>query len=300
MLQSARIDEACPRMPASLPPPTQALLKPLARLLRPLVRLLIRSGVTFPVLADLLRGLYVDVAARDLLADPKAQTDSRISLLTGVHRKEIRRLRTEAPAAGGVPEVVTLGSQIIARWLAAPPYADAGGRPRPLPRAARDAGEASFEGLVESVTKDVRARAVLDDWLGQGLVSLDPEDRVHLSQAAFIPRPGGEEQLFYFARNLHDHIAAASANVATAGPAPFLDRSMHYDRLRPETVARLEATAREAAQQLLTDVNRVALAMAEADDKAAAEGEPVTSLRRINLGVYVYVDDDPVDEETAP
>ncbi len=131
MLQSGRADEPRPRMSASLPPPPQALLKPLARLLRPLVRLMIRSGVTFPVVAELLRGLYVDVATRDLLADPKAQTDSRISLLTGVHRKEIRRLRTEAPAPEGVPEVVTLASQIIARWLAAPPYADAGGRPRP-------------------------------------------------------------------------------------------------------------------------------------------------------------------------
>lgn len=287
-------------MPSSLPPPPQALLKPLARLLRPLVRLLIRSGVTFPVLADLLRGLYVDVAARDLLADPKAQTDSRISLLTGVHRKEIRRLRIQTPEAGETPAVVTLGSQIIARWLGAPPYAEADGRPRPLPRTARAAGEASFEGLVESVTKDVRARSVLDDWIGQGTVSLDAQDRVHLNAAAFIPRPGGEEQLFYFARNLHDHIAAAAANVATAGPAPFLDRSMHYDRLRPDTVAQLEETARQAAQQLLTDVNRIALAMAKADDEAAPPDGPATPLRRINLGVYVYVEDDPIDEETAP
>lgn len=284
-------------MPPSQPPPPQALLKPLARLLRPLVRLLIRSGVTFPVMADLLRGLYVDVAVRDLLPDPKAQTDSRISLLTGVHRKEIRRLRTEPPAADGIPAVVTLGSQIIARWLGAPPYADAEGRPLPLPRTARSTGEASFEGLVESVTKDVRARSVLDDWIGQEIVSLDPDGRVQLNRSAFIPRPGGEEQLFYFARNLHDHIAAAAANVATAGPAPYFDRSMHYDRLRPDTVARLEATARDAAQQLLTDVNRIALAMAEADDKTAGTGGPV---RRINLGVYVYVEDDPIDEETAP
>jgi len=281
------------------PPPPQALLKPLSRLLRPLVRLLIRSGVTFPVLADLLRGLYVEVAARDLLTDPKARTDSRLSLLTGVHRKEIRRLREQPPASEAVPEVVTLGSQIIARWLGTAPYADADGRPRPLPRTGRGAGKASFESLVESVTKDVRARSVLDDWIGQGIVALDKEGRVHLDRAAFIPRPGGEEQLFYFARNLHDHIAAAAANVATAGPAPFLDRSMHYDRLRPETAAQLETTAREAAQQLLTDVNRVALAMAEADDEAAKSGGESMPTRRINLGVYVYVEDDPTDEEAA-
>ena len=79
------------------PPPPAALLRASRRLLRPLVRLLMRAGVTFPVLADLLRTLYVEVAARDLLVDPKAQTDSRISLLTGVHRKEIRRLRELPP-----------------------------------------------------------------------------------------------------------------------------------------------------------------------------------------------------------
>jgi hypothetical protein len=286
-------------MSLSLPPPPQALLRPLARLLRPLVRLLIRSGVTFPVMADLLRGLYVDVAARDLLTDPKTQTDSRISLMTGVHRKEIRRLRMQdADTAATTPVVVTLSSQIIARWLGAPPYADAAGRSLPLPRIARTAGGASFETLVESVTKDVRARSVLDDWIGQDIVTVDEQGCVHLNSDAFIPRPGGEEQLFYFARNLHDHIAAAAANVATAGPAPFLDRSMHYDRLRPETVAQLEVTSREAAQQLLVDVNRVALAMAEADDKTAPT--PGIPLRRINLGVYVYVEDDPIDEEKAP
>ena len=285
-------------MPFS-PPPPQTLLKPLSRLLRPLVRLLIRSGVTFPVAADLLRGLYVEVAVHDLLTDPKARTDSRISLLTGVHRKEIRRLREQPPEAEAVPEVVTLGSQIIARWLGTAPYADADGRPRPLPRTGRTAGEASFESLVESVTKDVGARSVLDDWIGQQIVFLDEDGRVTLNRAAFIPRPGGEEQLFYFARNLHDHIAAAAANVSTAGPAPFLDRSMHYDRLRPETVAQLEVTAREAAQQLLTDINRVALPMAEADDEAVKSGGDRMPTRRINLGVYVYVEDDPIDEEAA-
>jgi hypothetical protein len=277
-----------------VPPAPAALLKAARRLLRPLVRLMIRSGVTFPVLADLLRTLFIEVAA-ELLTGREARTDSRISLLTGVHRKEIRRLRLEPPDRDKVPAVVTVSSQIIARWLGAAAFVDADGRPRPLPRLS-GAGGPSFEDLIESVTTDIRPRAVLDDWLSQGLVSLDTDDRVRLNVAAFVPRVGGEEQLFYFARNLHDHIAAASANVATAGPAPFFDRSMHYDRLQPETVAQLEATARDAAQQLLTDVNRIALAMAEADDKAAGTGTP---LRRINLGVYVYVDDDPVDEETA-
>lgn len=278
-------------------PPAELLLKPLARLLRPLVSLLIRSGVTFPVLADLLRGLYVDVAARDVLLDAAARTDSRISLLTGVHRKELRRLRTQEPADDAAPAVVTLGSHVIARWLGSPAYTDAAGQPLALRRAARPGAEPSFEGLVASVTTDVRARTVLDDWVSQGLVTLGADDRVRLNAAAFIPRPGRDEQLFYFARNLHDHAAAAVANVLATGTAPFLDRSVHYDGLSEESAARLQEAAREAAQRLLVDINRLALALVDAQE-AASGSAPLVPSRRVNLGVYLYAEDE--RDSTAP
>ncbi len=264
-----------------------ALLKSIGRMLRPLVRLTIRNGITFPVLADLLRDLFVDVALRDVLTDESARTDSRVSLLTGIHRKEIRRQRVAAQTAEPVPEAVTLSGQIIGRWLGAPPWVDAAGAPLPLPRAA-PAGEPSFDALVISVTKDLRPRAVLDEWLRQETVRLDDFDRVVLNVAGFIPRPGHDEQLFYFGRNLHDHIAAASANVGAMGKAPFMDRSVHYDALPPTAAASLEAAGREAAMAMLTDINRRALQVAP--DIGLSTALPT---RRVNLGVYLYVEDEP-------
>ncbi len=270
-------------------PVPDLLLRTLARLLRPLVSLLIRSGVTYPVTADLLRDLYVDVALRDILTDAKARTDSRVSLLTGVHRKEIRRQRATPGGDEGTPEVVTLSSQIIARWLGAAPWAGAGGVPVPLPRAAPD-GAPSFDGLVASVTKDVRPRAVLDEWLTQDLVRLDAQDRVVLNVDSFVPRPGRDEQMFYFGRNLHDHIAAAAANVSAVAKAPFLDRSVHYDALPVAAAEQLEAMGREAAVRMLLDINRRAMELAEAHDP------PTGPTRRVNLGVYLYAE----DEASAP
>ena len=266
-------------------PASELLLRSLSRLLRPLVRLLIQNGITYPVIAELVRDLFLDVALRDILRDARARTDSRVSLLTGVHRKEIRRHRAGAAQPEPTPEVVTLSSQIIARWLGAAPWAE-GAAPRPLPRSA-PAGEASFDGLVEAVTKDVRPRAVLDEWLSQGLVQLDEHDRVVLNVSAFVPRPGRDEQMFYFGRNLHDHIAAAAANVTAAATAPFLDRSVHYDALPATVAGQLEAMGREAAVRMLLDINRHAMALAENADPAAGP------TRRVNLGVYLYVEDEP-------
>jgi hypothetical protein len=273
------------------PLPPALLLKAARRLMRPLVRLMMHSGLTFPILAETLRGLFVEVAVNDVLTDPKARTDSRISLLTGVHRKEIKRLR-EAPAdiAAGVPEVVTLSSQIIARWVGSPAFTDASGRPRPLLRIRPGPAETgpAFETLVESVTTDVRPRAVLDDLIGHGVVTVDPDDRIHLNTDAFIPRPGGEEQLFYFARNLHDHVAAAVANIGAAGVPRFLDRTVHYDRLTPAQAEALEGYARAAAMRVLLDVNRQALELTE----SASDTDPAEQ-RRINFGVYVFDENEP-------
>ena len=271
----------------------QAMLGALRPLLRPLVRLLIACGATFPAAADLLRRLYVEVAQVGL--PPQARTDSRISVLTGVHRKELRRLREAPELIELVPEAVTIGSVVVARWLGVPPYAGRRRKPRVLPRL----GPApSFETLVESVTRDVRPRTILDDFLAQGLVTVDAKDRVHLAAAAYLPAPGRVAQLFYFSRNLRDHAAAGAANVLAAGPAPFLDRSLHYDRLTQEAADALEAAARQAAEALLLDLNRLALRLIE----EGGEAPPGETGARVNVGLYVFKEREPdaAPEEPGP
>ena len=274
------------------PPQPTALLPALLRLLRPIVRLAIRCGITFPVLADYMRGLFVEVAQEDKPESAAGWTDSRLSLRTGVHRKEIRRLRLEPPPPpDAAPSVVTRTGQIIAHWLGTPAWTDADGNPRPLPRQAPP-GLPSFETLVASITTDVRPRAVLDEWLSQGLVRTDAEERIVLDARAFVPAPGEEAQMFYFGRNLHDHIAAAASNVLGA-TRPFLERSLHYDRLPPEIAARLEAMSREEGQALLLRLNRAALDWLAQDEAGPQPTDLTETTRRVNFGLYLYVEDEP-------
>src|ERR1700745_2746954 len=119
--------------PASGPPIAASQLHaPLARLLRPLVRLCIRSGMTFPALAQLLRELFVNVAEHDFALQGKEQTDSRVSLLTGISRKEVARLRGAGAPVHETPAAVSLTSAVIARWLAAAGFTAPTGDPLAL------------------------------------------------------------------------------------------------------------------------------------------------------------------------
>ena len=261
---------------------------PLARLLRPLVRLCIRSGITFPALADLLRELYVQVADREFVLSGKVQTDSRVSLLTGIHRKEVRRLREAGAPVSSVPGSLSRTSRIIAHWLAAPAYVDADGRPLALARSSEEDGGPSFEALVAEVTRDVRPRAVLDEWLDSKLVDVDTDGRIVLKEAAFVPKSGTEQQLYYFGRNMHDHFAAAVENVLGESPA-FLERAVHYDGLSEPLARSLEERARVLAMEALQAANR--------DAHGACAADP-GGRWRWNFGVYVYRDetkDEPSD-----
>lgn len=72
---------------------------------------------------------------------------------------------------------------------------------------------------------------------------------------------------------------------------------MHYGQLSADAAAKLEAAGREAAQAVMLDVNRTALGIADADDATRVEGAATGPTRRVNLGVYLFVDDDPAGQE---
>lgn len=259
--------------------PSPSLLAAVRVLLRPLVRLLMARGVTCPMLASLLKEVYVEVAERDFAGDGPP-SDSRVTLLTGIHRKDVRRLRSQAPAAAEeIPASVALGAQIVAAWTSR--FRDAKGRPRPLARLQSQGGAESFEALVASVSTDIRARAVLDAWVRLGVAVLDGDDRVVLRNAAFVPSRGFAEKAFYFGHNVGDHLAAAAHNVL-GGKPPFLERSVHYDSLDAASVAKLAAAAEDAGMQALRSVNKEAMQAEARDAKTEAPKQ------RITFGVYFF------------
>lgn len=262
-----------------VPPPI--LIAALRRLLRPLIKLLLVNGITYPFLSNLLKSLYVEVAREEFLLNGKAQTDSRISLLSGVHRKDVKRLGEESRQEQAAPPTISLGAKLVALWTSNALYLDESGRHLPLPRQASEGGAKSFEGLVSSVSKDIRSRVILDEWLRIGVAHLDEQDRVCLNTDAFIPENGYDEKAYYFGQNLHDHIAAGAHNLLGQKPS-FLDRSVYYNKLTPESVAELAELSKKLGMQALVAVNKRAEALQKTDaEKADAQ-------QRINFGVYYF------------
>jgi hypothetical protein len=262
--------------------------------MRPLVRLMLRKGITYTVFADLLKEVFVDVADREFRLDDKVPSDSRISLLTGVHRKDVRRLRNESDMSiAALPENITLGAQLVYAWTNSQPFCTGTGLALPLPRLASAGGDCSFDALVAKISTDIRARVVLDEWLRLGVVWLDDQDCVHLEAQAFVPQKGFDEKAAYLGHNLHDHASAAVHNLSAEGQ-PFFERSVHYDALAPVSVDALrEAVAREGMQTLLS-FSRLAADLENLDLPSTEQRQ------RITIGLYFYTEPTDPDSPKTP
>jgi len=252
-------------------------------MLEPLALWAIRNGVAYPAFAELLKAVFVQAARAELGRAGAAVTQSALSLLSGVHRKDVRTL-----AAGEAPRRAqprpSVPSQVYTHWLSDRRWRDRRGRPRALPRTGESG---SFEALCRTVSNDVHPRAVLDELLRLGQVALDDDLVIPLVES-FVPAEDIEQLTAIFAANAADHLAAAVSNLTGHAP-PFLEQSVYADGLRDESVAALHAEARAAWDRSFEAVVRKARERVEHDRKSDGR-------QRVRFGVYFYSEAAPTDD----
>ena len=245
--------------------------------LAPVVQAAIREGITYPQFAQALKSTFFDVAKKELEGLGNRITDSAISILSGVHRKDVKVL---GQSFRQLSRPLTIASEVYTRWIASPDTTDSSGAPIPLPRI----GPApSFETLAYSVTKNVHPRTVLEELLRLRLVNLEDTVVIPLN-SSFVPSEGYAEMAAFMANNLGDHAAAACANLA-GQEIPFLEQSVFADGLTEDSIELLAVLARQSWKRIFDDA--VALAT-----QRSVRDEPLAGNKRMRLGVYFYACDD--------
>lgn len=249
-------------------------------ILQPLVAWLIRSGVGYGELVLALKPVFLAQAREELARHGHKATDSALSLLSGLHRKDVRAFREAAEAslaqaradgtAWGKPSAA---NQVVTRWLSRSELPDS------LPLAG---GEASFETLARSVSKDFHPRAVLQEMVRLG-VAREEGGLVHLQRAAFVPDAQHQEARQLMAGNVADHLLAGVHNLSGDGGRKFLEQSVFADGLSPESAQKLNLLANQLWAQVLRQVVEAATPLCEQD-----AGHPAP--QRFRLGLFSYAE----------
>ena len=262
----------------------RAISAAVTTLLRPLVRLLLRNGIPYRTFSDIAKRVYVDVAMEEFGIPGRKQSKSRVSIITGLSRKEVLRVRRlRSPDDLGAVEMYNRAARVIGGWVRDPRYNPESGQPMELPF---DGDAACFRELVKTYSGDAPARAVLDELLRVGTVERAPDGKIRLVERSYIPKAGEIEKIGILGVDTSDLIATIDHNIHQTG-VPYFQRKVSYDNLPSEALPGFRNLAANRAQELLEHLDRW-LSERDRDFHPEVAG---TGRMRAGVGIYYFQED---------
>ncbi len=258
-----------------------ALNTALSRLLQPLFRLLLRYGVSYGSFEALARQTYVDVALDVAGLDGKKPSLSRISVLSGLTRKEVQHLSSHedvTPAA----DQFNRAARVLTGWVRDADFHDAHGQPRILD----PDGAAGFATLVKRHSGDVPARAVLDELIRVGAVRWRDDGRIELLERAYVPSRSVVEKLRILGNDVADLIDTIDHNLVHGATDPRFQRKVMYRSVPADALPAFRTLGANQSQILVEKMDR----WLAAHDTDNPPDQPDLPRARVGLGLY-YVEE---------
>jgi hypothetical protein len=262
-------------------------------MLKPLVRLLISQGVTHSEFSETAKDVYVEVGIRHFLqADSINQ--SRIAVITGLTRKEVKRVLVRAQKSESFDRTFSRPSRLLTGWHSDPQFLGPYGVPLELKYEDSESSDVpSFKELCRIYGADMSPKAMLDILIDSGAVVEVETGEYKAVRRGFMPSALAPELLERFGYVAHDFFSTAARNVAKEpGDRGLLERVVRSSQpLSPDTIEEMTDYLKENGQEFLEKIDNWIVQHSEADDSPEEE-------RRISgLGIFHYIES-PEDKES--
>ena len=262
-----------------------ALFSAVIRVIRSLVRIFLRNGLPFGEFAELARWVYVDVAYKEFGIEGRKQTDSRVSIITGLSRKEVRRLRSMAQPTNKIAtDRYNRAARVIAGWRRDKTFHDQRGRPRAL---AIETGTPSFNDLVKVYSGDVPARAILDELIQVKAVERTKNNLIRLISKAYLPKGDPSKMHNILGMDVSLLIDTIDHNTRSATDNYWIQRKVSYDNLPIEALAEIRKFSEIEGQRLLEKLDRK-ISEQDRDINSTIKG---TGRKFAGVGLYYFEKD---------
>lgn len=243
-------------------------------ILEPLIMWLIRAGIGHTEFASALKPLFLKQAMAELHRLETKPTNTAISLLSGLHRQDVKALKeaSENPNTRPGPKInshVSVPARVVGHWIAEQ-------WPESIPFSG---DEHSFEQLVSQVSNDLYPRAILNELSRLGVVN-EQQEMVQLKQQAFIPDTLMQETQAIFAANMADHMSAGVHNLMPFNAEKYLEQAVYADELTPQSIQQLQQLSAQLWKNTAEQVLQQAIKYCARD-----EGHP-EAVHRFRFGAY--------------
>lgn len=257
------------------------------RLLRPVIRILLRHGVVYRQFADLCKEVYVDVATSEFGIRGRPTNVSRTAILTGLDRKEVRRIRDSGAGGSGSGPSGRRGdrvSRVLSAWFQDERFA-IDGDPIELTFQA-PANEPSFTLLCDEYGGDVPPSSLLKALTAAGAVAEDETGLLRPLTRYYMPAHTDTQALERAGSVLEDIGNTISHNLFRGPTAPSrFERRASNVCVDPRALNAFRRYMERNGQQFLEQVD------AWLSDHEAPEERSGAEIR-LGIGIY-WIQDSP-------
>lgn len=247
-------------------------------LFRPIARIMLRAGVNWREFADICKATYVEVATEDFGIRGRPTNISRVAILTGLTRREVRRLRNLLQEENvEVFSRMNYATRVLAGWYQDDEFLGEGGNPASLP----PTGETgSFESLCGKYSGDVAATTMLKELMHVGAVAEGPDGALTVKMRTYMPAMMDPERMLSSGSVLEDmgYTIAYNLHRSDKDPGRF-DRRATNTRMPAKAVPKFREFIELEGQTFLEKVD------AWLSEHEIEDGDKSKTIR-LGLGAY--------------
>jgi len=257
----------------------------LRMMLKPLVKLLVSQGVSHGDFSEAAKDVYVEVAIRHFDKSTRVN-QSRIAILTGLTRKEVKNVIDRAMRADPHSKNHSRPARVLAGWHSDPRFLGPYGVPLEVPyESPVDGGTPSFVDLVKTYSGDMAPRPMLKELMRIGAVVEAEKKTYKVVRRDFIPEALSAELVERLGEVTQNFFSTTAKNIEKKGPEDGLFERIVFaeNGVTPTTVALFDEFVKKRGQEFLEELDNWLVAREKVEKN-------VPRSIQTGFGMYHYIE----------
>ena len=245
----------------------EILRNTLRNILLALIRTLLRNGMSYGEFDQIARKCFVDVAFADFTTTGKKQTVSNVAILTGLNRKEVKKMHElDVNQAEVNSKQYNRIIRVLGGWINDPAFLRKDGNPRDLDYE----GVGSFSELVKKYSGDMPVAAMQKALMTSSNIKFADDNQVRLLSHAYLPSDDPLEKLAILGADTRQLIETIDFNLSAAEEELRFQRKASNPRIAVASIPKVKQFLRCKGQAFLEEID-LYLSQQEADDDSSTE-----------------------------
>jgi hypothetical protein len=263
----------------------QKILAALLLVLRQLAKALLSAGISYREFAEISKTAFVDVATENYGLRGRPTNISRVAVMTGLTRKEVRRIRDRSAAGDEtVIEKQTPMSHILHRWFTDEDFLDQSGQPAVLEF---NDGKNSFSALVRKHGGDIPAGAMRTELKRIDAVEEASDGKLRALKRNVSGLNVQERLITGLANVIYPAALTLAHNTSSDTESTWVQRTAATRFVRKSDISRLRRISSDRLVELTESIDDLFVAYETLYEKDAT----YESVRAVGIGVFYFEED---------